>query len=875
MSVTKYDAVLKIPAIPSPKFLEIERFSLDEKYNWGWQGYAIISSATPDNGQVYSDFNMLDGVLKSGLTPGKAVVLTLAKRDDSLQVVRNWPSVVTSLKPFLSESKNKKTCLVELVDPITFLSPSIIYGSYKNCSIGELLGGVLSMATGFVGQPSLNPKLAGEAIKRVEIFQDSIRPALQNIPYAIAGGHKLSDWLTLIFGQVGARYVLDGHESADGGIVVDISDSVIKGEAIDMEVSSEEQLASEGGGNPLNSITETSAYVISTDSLASRSLRAVLMDDPSHGPFRRMGSGGGIESVIRDPDIGVSDSFFRASLRTRRESLEMLGLALGSRQTQCRPGQVVKLNRSYLGTDEWQVCESNHAYADKKYVNASSLLRNTIPWVPMPPRSEAIIITGVVDSNTTGAGDDEDVSFEENELVTRDHIGRVQVKFLPGNKSINNVASLLDAIDSDGDGLITDDDFTDKELASFKSEDNIPYLEVALQEYESGAYDDPYPLKRDDELTKAELARRNKIYEKRLSAERYKQHKQSSLDMDKDGYVTALDAFYETDEYDKISEYLVDDDSKTRLNRELSQQDSNGSYQDSTFMGRVVTTGNGELDAENVKNTEDLIEGLKITDDENQEYIDSLQKRLEAAQKTADNARKKVDTVTHRARDIEAMFDTWDSGSHFAYVHNEDGTLKGSEQGRVGHRYGNDPLTRYLWKEELEMARTTIVKRQKAYENAQVALEDLEIAREKAQASAEATREKQAELEAGLENPIDTEKVSEIAGAHANYKMADRQAKNQVTKMDPVLLRVLAPAAGNVNGFIANPRQGDACRVILYNPLLAEIIGFCYNSAHPVNNDARRASISAFAEHDGDNKWTGIMLRPVGQVDGEVEQITE
>lgn len=74
-----------------------------------------------------------------------------------------------------------------------------------------------------------------------------------------------------------------------------------------------------------------------------------------------------------------------------------------------------------------------------------------------------------------------------------------------------------------------------------------------------------------------------------------------------------------------------------------------------------------------------------------------------------------------------------------------------------------------------------------------------------------------------------------------------------------VALPISEQMAGGAHGFIPAHRQGDICKVLVHNPLSAEIIGFSYRS-HFVNEDMVDVSAGLVMEHQLDD-WAGILFR--------------
>lgn len=85
----------------------------------------------------------------------------------------------------------------------------------------------------------------------------------------------------------------------------------------------------------------------------------------------------------------------------------------------------------------------------------------------------------------------------------------------------------------------------------------------------------------------------------------------------------------------------------------------------------------------------------------------------------------------------------------------------------------------------------------------------------------------------------------------------------------PIALPVIGLMAGDTHGFVTAHRQGDICRVLVFNPLYAEIHGFGYGDDRRVAEKLSDASAGLVVRH-GEGSWRGIVFRP--QEDLETEQ---
>ena len=176
---------------------------------------------------------MLGALMASGVHAGKPIGLNLVVEGGASHgvTVRTWPCVVNGLRPYEIDQYST-ACNVDLVDPVSYLAQQPIWGAYRAVSAGEMIGGALSLAAGGDGKPSLSPLLPGlPAIWILEGYRD----VLNEVPYAIATGQTLGDWLAEFLAALGLRAELRGYSN---GVVLELLDSAPRGDPLRMTVRS-------------------------------------------------------------------------------------------------------------------------------------------------------------------------------------------------------------------------------------------------------------------------------------------------------------------------------------------------------------------------------------------------------------------------------------------------------------------------------------------------------------------------------------------------------------------------------------------------------------------------------------------------------------
>ncbi len=508
----------------------LSSFQLIEQYSAGWQGRGVLSATSED---PLSVANMMGRAIVSGIVPGQAAVLRLVLRGvsegDEDVAVRSWPVVVGDVEPFEAPKPTVGLCSVELLDPITFLGDRDIWGSYRGCSAAEMIGGVLSMAAGGDGKPTM--ELAMPDLPPVKIA-GNYRDALKLLPYSIAVGQTLKEWLGDFLGLLGLRVEMLG--TADGSVLVNVTDAEPSG-ATSVHMSITGDATARDGRLNINGL---SAH-------AGAPYRNALLDDPTQGRFRYL-SQGAVSAVLSGTDIGIDEAAERWIAPIIGTYSEMFVIDSLSEQPGLRPGRLVTLDQTFRGSDTWQVAQVVHAKTGTRYANNAKLLTSDAPWhPPLPRRRPPVIVPGVVDAGT-------DFAYEQP--VPRDHLGRIPIRFPFTPTPIGEEFAMLQAADVDHDRRLTSADESDAEATPEEIE--------ALR---AGEYDDPYPGVPDEDLTEEQLEEREALKQtrerilKHMANQRIQAH--TAADRDRDGYVTSRDELVS----DELKAALADPDRRAEL----------------------------------------------------------------------------------------------------------------------------------------------------------------------------------------------------------------------------------------------------------------------------------------------------------------------
>ena len=553
------------------RMIPVAGFSLTEQYNAGWRGNVLLVSNTVT---PLSIGNMMGAAMTSGIIPGSTATLRLALlTDDETDgtLVRSWPVIIGEVEPFQTAELTTKVCQVSLLDPISFLGDRTIWGCYRACSAAEMVGGALSIAAGGDGKPALQPLLPG--LPQLNI-RSAFREALEEVPYSIAVGQNLGEWLLQVLGLLGLRMELLGK--SDGSLDVLLTDAAPTGTPMPMS-----DLPADAAEGDTPAPTRGRLHIDGLSARPGGGLRGAILDDPSLGGFRRIG-GGAVGNLFSGVEIGVDEAAYRSTAEVISSYTEMLVVSTLSRQPGFRPGRLVELDRTLRGKDTWQLARVTHRLQGRVYANRATLLVGDASWHPdLPKPRPPVIVPAIVDGGT---------DFEFHEPVPRDRLGRIPVQFPFIPSPMGDEAAMLAAADADRDGRITLDDFglsgegsaggstqyaqhggtavtPTAALASFSTSGGTEKerAEEQLAAFRNGEFEDPFPGRSDDELSSEELAERRELAAKRQAALRYLGYKRAlaldSADRDRDGYVTDRDALVS----DALKASLEDPESRATL----------------------------------------------------------------------------------------------------------------------------------------------------------------------------------------------------------------------------------------------------------------------------------------------------------------------
>lgn len=387
-----------------------------QEFRQGWTGLASVNPVAQDTGATLESAL---GATVANFAPGKPINFGLwarapstyhsPSRSDEAQFMRSWPSVVKSVQaPWVVDTgrEGQVGSVILFKDPVSFLLDKPIWGCFKDLTVGELVSGGLMLATGVVGVPDMQPVIPDLPPIRL---QESTAVSGERIPYAIASGETLGEWLGAIFGRTGFRMEMLGD--ADGTLHVFILDGMPGDEPVPLQLNS--------GSLPAVGASAASIRSLGFGPSPADIARGVLVDNPAVGQPQRIGEASTIGRLI----AGSETSYDVANKRVQRvvSSSDLLRnvLEISTAQPGLHAGRSVAFDRSVVGADIWQVHSVKHAVVfGGAYSNIAKLFKLGA-WAPAPPRDRgAVFVSAVVHAPNLGDG----------ETVESDEMGRIPVR---------------------------------------------------------------------------------------------------------------------------------------------------------------------------------------------------------------------------------------------------------------------------------------------------------------------------------------------------------------------------------------------------------------------------------------------------------------
>ena len=776
-------------------------FALQEGYNTGWGGTAAIVASGNDETPMTSG-TMLSAVMASGVRAGRAVSLQLVIHGGALNgtAARTWPCVVEGLRPYRVDDRSA-ACYVALLDPVSFLAEQPIWGAYRSVSAGEVVGGALSLAAGGDGKPTLSPILPG--MPQISI-RASYRDSLATIPHAIAAGQTLGDWLSEFFALLGLRAELSCSDET--GIVLELLDSVPTRQPLEMTV-----VATRGD------LAETET------------------DDTGSSGGTSTGDGTGSSGGTSTGDGTGSSGGESTGDGTGSSGGESTGDGTGS-----SGGESTGDGTGSSGgesTGDGRILLTGHA------AFPGVPRRGGIVDDPTLGSARAVYALGSAGAVLTGPG-----------LDTNEAAGRIH------RSLVGTYTEMLMVSATTGQPRMR----VGEKLALSREVHAIDAWQVAgvAHRLRGGGYDNDVTLLRGDKSWHPELpVHRPPVYVTGVVDGGNDYHIHEPVPRDRLGRVKVSFPFTPTPVGEEAAQIAAADttgDMRILLEDYTDEQIDSYTLDKATWDADVAKYEAGDFDdpypgktdddltAEELENREDLrasrartlayMAYLKASADRDQDGVISDRDRIIS---------DKLSSRLKSAEGRERMQELWNMGV-------KDRT-----------RHFEETMTRYAMAEEFNRFGGNLDPWAITQENVDA---QLEYYKEGGGTDSYRTRYegKLADIEAREELVQEYGRLFEAErdGLSEKEVAARRDAEEVADHWPPrIPLPVINPMAGAMHGFISAHRHGDTCRVAVYNPLTAEIVGFQYREDRRINEDVTSAVAGFVVEHDYSEAWSGVVFR--------------
>ena len=430
------------PALP------VYHLMLHEHRAGGWTGVLDLRPRVDTEGEAF------DALIHAGLAPGTACATTLRMKGGPR--ARTWTSVITAATAKAPDSSERYAmCALLIADPLTALRNRRVYFGWGECGLDALVGGAMSCAANAAGTPGREPVLRG--MPPIRIYPE-VRSAVRRVPYAIARGETLGEWLDGLCEALRIR--IEILSTSDGRLAIALRDKPPPQSGLNRDGPIE--MTADDTIEP-----SADVIVLGRTMLASSAIeRGSMIDIPSRGDPVRFGPRGGLGDVFETPLISDDEARERQRRREQRAALAQVRVHGLTGQPGMLPGRTVRLMRrvpdgadtggshdvqtetgtdrnegtatggdgsappnrtagpreehTLFGSSEWQVCETPHIYRGGGYVNEVALEKSSVAWFPEGPheRRRTHMLTGIIECGGTQAG----------ERVARDRLGRIPVR---------------------------------------------------------------------------------------------------------------------------------------------------------------------------------------------------------------------------------------------------------------------------------------------------------------------------------------------------------------------------------------------------------------------------------------------------------------
>ncbi len=401
----------RMTALDGSASVEPDRTVLSEPVTGGWRGVAKIKGGDDDG--------ILDAFEDVSFESGQPILITLEEENSAADPVqRYWPSVVTGVATTTGED-GRAFSHVEFQDTVTYLSNRPVWGAFSNCSLGEAVGGAMSLAANGDGRASVRPSTPGLPAVNIQTTE----AAQSRMPRVVASGESLGVLLTKLFRQLGVRMEVSG--TADSMISVALQD----GPPADVPYPIHLRAGiGEAGAGGRFAEGGWSGILVGRTVLPQHGNRDTVLDNPSTGATKRVVGRGSVGQVLTGAEMDLGAATNLSKINGDHDYVLADTVHLLTSLPRVAPGKRIVLDAAIEGEDDWggrdwQVGAVLHLMGGGAYVNTSRLARDGRAWRQSSPGPYgAAVLPGVVDDGASDRGTP----------VARDRLGRIPVSLPMG-----------------------------------------------------------------------------------------------------------------------------------------------------------------------------------------------------------------------------------------------------------------------------------------------------------------------------------------------------------------------------------------------------------------------------------------------------------
>ena len=189
--------------------VRLTAFGLQEGYSTGWSGTGVVVGGLRN--KPLNPGAMMSAVMARGVFAGTPMVVDMELgrrharwRGRSHVAVRGHRAATP-----IRSTRTGPPATIHVTDPVSYLAERPVWGAFRGVSLRRPSGAYSPWPAAGDGKPATTPVLQG--LPLIEVIAE-YRDALAKVPYVIAAGQRLGDWLADFLAMLGLRAELFARE---------------------------------------------------------------------------------------------------------------------------------------------------------------------------------------------------------------------------------------------------------------------------------------------------------------------------------------------------------------------------------------------------------------------------------------------------------------------------------------------------------------------------------------------------------------------------------------------------------------------------------------------------------------------------------------